>query len=373
MNPKKVLFTASIPVHFKAFHLPYLKWFQDNGYETHTISNGTLDLPYIDKQWSVDIDRSPLSFKNYRAYKEIKNIIEKENFQLINCHTPVASILTRLAASSAREKGTKVLYTAHGFHFYKGAPKLYWALFYPLEIYFSKFADAIITLNTEDFKIIKEKGHREIDYYKIPGIGVNAELFFPVELNIKKYLRVKNNFSNEKFILVYSAEFIARKNHLFIIEAIKAHRDSFDNIHVIFAGRGVLEQKLKAKVQAYDLGKVVEFIGFRTDIDQIYKLADVGISSSKQEGLAINLIEEMMCGLPLIASNVRGQAELIEHHINGYLYEQGDMKSFVKYIKNLADNPQLCTTLAKNSLKHSKNFELKKSMREMTKIYENYL
>jgi len=370
---KKILFTASIPLHFKAFHLPYLKWFQEQGYETHVACNGYEELPYVDKLWDVPFERAPFSLGNIAAYKQLKKIIDSENYALVNCHTPMASVLTRLASVDARKNGMKLLYTAHGFHFYKGASLINWSLFYPVEILLSKYTDAIICINQEDFDLIRKKGNRNCNYFLIPGIGVNNTRFFKASEAEKSSIREENNYHSNDFLLIYAAEYINRKNHDFIIRAVKENQEKLDGIKILFAGKGVLEEKLKSLVKQHNLHNHIHFLGFRKDIDQIYKMADVGISSSKQEGLAINLVEEMMSGLPAITSNVRGHKEVVDHTVNGYLFNQKNTFDFISYILALKFDSILYKEMAENALKKSAKFDLDNSLKEMEKIYKSYL
>lgn len=370
---KKVLFTASIALHIKAFHLPYLKWFQENGYETHVACEGDESLPYTDKKWNVPFVRSPFSIGHFKAYSQLKKIIDSQDFVMISCHTPMASIITRITSINARKKGCKLLYTAHGFHFFKGSPLFNWILFYPIERYLSAFADAIICINTEDFELIKEKGSKKCDYYLIPGIGVEPKKFYPVSQEVKNELRIKNNFDKNEFLLIYAAEFIARKNHIFIINSVLKDKESFSGIKIIFAGRGKLETQLQELAHNHGLSDVIRFIGFRTDIDQIYKMSDIGISSSKQEGLPINVIEEMMCGLPVIATYERGHKEIIQNDIDGYLFEKNNIRGFIDSILSLKNSKTNYSNKSKAALKRSGKFEIANSLGEMIKIYNNYL
>lgn len=372
-SKKKVLFTASIALHFRAFHLPYLKWFQEQGYETHVACNDVEDLPYVDKIWPIDFIRTPFSLKHSKAYKSLKKIIDKENFEIISTHTPMASIVTRLAAIDARDKGTKVLYTAHGFHFFNGASVINWMCYYPIEILLSKYADAIITINEEDFQRIKAKGNTKTKYFKIPGIGVNSERFYPLENDKKKELRTAKGFNEDKYILIYAAEFIERKNHKFIIDAVVKNKSCFQNTEIFFAGKGVLEDRLKKHVQNNNVGNIIKFIGFRKDIDEIYKLSDIAISASKQEGLGLNLLEGMMCGLPVVATQDRGHQEFVLPEVNGYLFEQANQNEFVNYVSLMLNNAGLREEMSKNSIQTAKKFELSNSLNEKVKIYRQFM
>lgn len=154
---KKVLFCATVDYHIKAFHLPYLMWFKEKGWEVHVVASGNGDLPFVDKHYKTQIMRSPYNKKNINALREMKNLIEENKYSIIHCHTPMGSVLARLAARRSRSNGTKVIYTAHGFHFYKGASIFNWMMFYPIEKFLSRFTDHLITINTEDYNLAQKK------------------------------------------------------------------------------------------------------------------------------------------------------------------------------------------------------------------------
>ncbi|MCL8535268.1 glycosyltransferase family 4 protein [Chryseobacterium gallinarum] len=372
-NKKKILFVASIPEHIKAFHLPYLKWFQDNGYETHIAVNGSLALPYIDKFWQVDFERNPFKRKNFAAYRQLKKIISEENYALINCHTPMASVITRLAKKNITNSYTKLIYTAHGFHFYSGAPFINWLLYYPVEKYLTQYTDAIITINTEDYDRIRKEGSKNCEYFIVPGVGVNKKKFHAVTLNEKLELRKKNNFPENTVILIYAAEFIARKNHNFIIDIVNRNLEKFKNIKILFAGKGELDTELRNKVQKNGLGNIIEFLGFRTDIDEIYKMSDYGLSSSLQEGLPINVVEEMLCGLPVIATKERGHNELIDNRYNGFQFTINSENEFIEIIEDIQNSKIDYPTMSRNALQKAEKFELSNSLKEITQIYQKFL
>lgn len=370
---KKVLFTASIAKHLLRFHLPYLEWFKDHGYEVHIACDGDEEVPFTDKKWTVPFVRSPFSSGHFKAFKSLKAIIDQEQYTLIHCHTPMASIVTRLAAKEARLRGTKVLYTAHGFHFFKGSPIINWLTYYPVEILTSGYADAIITINTEDFELIKAKGNSKTEYFLIPGIGVDSEKFFPISDYMKNNLRAEIGFAKNDFIAVYAAEFIERKNHKFIIEALAVAKNKFPKLKVLFCGRGKLKEEMEALVKKYNLEATIIFMGFRNDVDQLYKIADIGISSSKQEGLGINLVEEMMCGLPILATVDRGHKEIVSPRENGFLFEQENKQEFLKYLNLVYSDIDTRKIMRQKSIKMADKFEISNSLAEMSSIYKKFL
>ena len=371
---RKVLFTASVSGHIRAFHLPYLKWFQTMGFETHVACRNAVGLDFVDKHWEIPFVRNPFAMENIVAYKKLKGVIEENDFALINCHTPVASFLTRLVSNSARINGTKLIYSAHGFHFFKGASWLYWLLYYPVEVLLSHITDAIVCINKEDFTRIKKRGSQTCRYYLIPGIGVSKERFFPVEKCEKAKLRAQNNLDVNSFSIIYAAEFTDRKNHQFIINAIRENLPSLDDdIQFYFAGKGEKEEQIREMVRKNNLEHKIRFLGFRRDIDQVYKMADIGVSSSRQEGMGLNLVEEMMCGLPVVATKIRGHDEVIDDQCNGLFFTQGNSSQFIDHILSLKKDKILYQRLSENALKKAANFELGSALECMTSIYCEHL
>lgn len=373
MNKKKILFVASVPVHFHAFHRPYMKWFFDNGYEVHAACNGSFEDQNLHKLWHVDFERSPFSFLNFKSFQQLKRIIDENNFALITCHTPMASVITRLAGVQARQKGTKILYTAHGFHFFKGASTWSWLTYFPAELMLTKLTDAVICINDEDFSLISKNGCKSTSYYKIPGIGVSSERFRPISKIEKMTLRKSLGFSNNDFIMIYAAEFINRKNHKLIIDAIHKLSNRIKNFKVLFAGRGVLLEKIKNYALEKGVSEQIEFLGFVTDIEKYYQISDIALSSSKQEGLGINLIEAMMCGLPVVATIDRGHCTIIDHKVNGILYPQNDFEKLSEAILEIHSNNNLYIKLSNGALNKASYFDIKNSLEQMSKIYRTYL
>lgn len=373
MDKKKILFVASVPVHFHAFHRPYMKWFFDNGYEVHAACNGSFEDPNIHKLWHVDFERSPFSFLHLKSFNQLKKIIDENNFTLITCHTPMASVITRLAGTQARKNGTKILYTAHGFHFFKGSSIWSWLTYFPAELMLTKLTDAVICINEEDYKLISEKGSKLASYYKIPGIGVSSKRFKPISKIEKMSLRNSLGFSKDDFIMIYAAEFIDRKNHKLIIDALHKLSNKIENVKVLFAGRGVLLEQIKDYTLEKGVNDKVVFLGFVTDIEKYYQISDIALSASKQEGLGINLVEAMMCGLPVVATIDRGHCTVVDHMVDGILYPQQNSDKLSGAIMEVYSNKNFYINLSNEAIKKASYFDIKNSLEEMSKIYKNYL
>ncbi|MEQ8535798.1 MAG: glycosyltransferase family 4 protein [Imperialibacter sp.] len=369
----KVLFTASITKHVIRFHLPYLEWFQKQGFETHVACSGDEEIPFCDKKWEVPFVRTPYSIGHIKAYNVLKNLIDDQDYKLVHCHTPMAGIVTRLAARAARINGTKVLYTAHGFHFFNGASLFNWFTFYPVELYCSRLADAIIAINREDFERVSSRGFPKTAYFQIPGIGVKGERFAPAAPDEKRRLRETYGIPKDAFVLVYAAELIYRKNHHMLISAVKELRSTGVNLLALFAGRGELREDLESEVKKLKVEDSVKFLGFCERIEEIYQLSDVGVSTSRQEGLGLNLIEEMMCGLPVIATDDRGHREIVEDGLNGMMVPQDDAKALSSAIVTMMANQSLCTRMSSNAVATARKFDLKEATRAMEQIYRQFI
>lgn len=373
MGSGKILYTATTHIHLLNFHLPYLEWFKSKGYEVHVACKGDHEIPFADKVWNIPFARKPLEKDNITAYKKLKKIIDENHYELIHCHTPMGGVITRLAARGARKKGTKVLYTSHGFHFFKGAPRKNWLTFYNVEKYLSTITDATITINNEDFEIIKTRNFSS-DKYKIDGIGLN-----PGRLKMEKYtdregLRRELGYKEEDLIVLYIAEFIPRKNHTFIFKAIPEILKKMPKTKFLFAGgKAELGDPLMEFAKEHGFDKQVTMVGYQPEIGKYIAVADIGISSSNAEGLGLGLAEIMSTGLPVILSNIRGHNELVINNENGYLYEKNNTGEFIDALGKLYNSAELRDDIGKKGAEYMKKFLIDSSLQQMIAIYNKYL
>ncbi|WP_435980189.1 glycosyltransferase family 4 protein [Psychrobacter sp. DM4] len=373
MSKRKVLFVASVAEHFHAFHRPYLKWFYDSGFEVHVACRGEFIDSNVSQVWHIGFERSPLSLSHIKSLIQLKAIIDDNDYALISCHTPMASVLTRLSAIVARKKGTPLLYTAHGFHFFKGASAWSWLTYYPVEVALTYITDAIICINTEDFDLIRTKGSSDTEYFVIPGIGVDSERFKPPLSEQKISLRDALNIDKDDFVIIYAAEFIERKNHRLLIDATERLRTQMKSFTVLLAGKGVLLSEIKSYVESCGLNRQIRFAGFVTDIEKYYQASDIVVSTSKQEGLGINLVEAMMCGLPPVATIDRGHGTIIEHGVNGVLFAQDDLQALADAIFEIYSNDERRSKIAKSAIKRAAVFDIANALDAMTRIYAQFL
>ncbi|MBT2616214.1 MULTISPECIES: glycosyltransferase family 4 protein [unclassified Bacillus (in: firmicutes)] len=374
MMEKKVLFCATKDYHFEAFHLPYFKWFKEQGYKVHTAAHGDLNLPFVDKKHVIPIQRSPFKKENIMAYKELKYIIDNNNFQIIHCHTPMGGALGRLAGRKARERDTKMLYTAHGFHFFKGVPILNWLVYYPIEKFLARMTDCLITINNEDFQIAIQRNFRAKEITHILGVGVDTNQYHPVSTNKKTELRLERGYCEEDFLMFYAAEFNKNKNQQLLLRAFSLIKEEVSNARLLLAGDGPLLDECKILAESLGIRNQVDFLGFRKDIDELLKISDLAVASSLREGLPVNIMEAMACGLPIIANENRGHRELVFNGQNGWLIARNDEKSFAEKIIKIAGNRGMRKMLGESSHKMvERKYSAKKILEAKSELYKSYM
>ena len=366
---KKVLFTATLDSHILCFHIPYLKWFKEQGYEVHVATNGKENIPYCDKKHIITFERNPIKFENLKAIKDLKKIINDEQYDIIHCNTPVGSVITRIAAIKARKNGTKVIYTAHGFHFYKGAPLLNWVLYYPIEKIMSRYTDCLITINEEDYKIAKKKFKKIKEIKKVPGVGFNTEKFnSDVTEKEKNFLKESLNIKDEK-VLTYIAELNKNKNQIFLINVIEKLIQENKKIKLLLVGDGEYKEHYLQAIEKKKLKNNIILLGKRDDILQILSITDIYVASSIREGLPVNIMEAMYMKLPIVAFDNRGHRELISNNINGFIINDEDMMK--KRIIEIINNKELNEEFIKNNNEIINKYTIKNVLEIMTDIYKN--
>jgi len=368
LKGKKVLFTSHT-ANFSKFNRPFMRWFKEQGYEVHYASAGEEEVKDCDRHFSICFNRSPYSLDNFTAYRQLKRIIDRENYDIIHCHTPMGSVVTRLAARGARKKGTKVIYTAHGFHFYSGAPFINWVLYYPIEKCLSKYIDCLITINKEDYLRANKKFHTK-NIYKIDSVGVDLSRFASISNRQKQNLRSKYGYGLDEPILICVGEFTTNKDQAFMINILPELIKKIPNLKLVFAGVGYRMEPCQRLVNDLGVQKHVDFLGYRQDVDKLYQLSDILVSFSRREGLPINILEGMATGLPVVCTSVRGHVDVIKHGLNGFLYDCSDQGAFIKNVLRLFSDKKLIKSIKGHNLEDVKKYSVDNAIKTMKKIYK---
>ncbi len=366
---RKILIVSTVSRQFYLFEQANIEILKSLGYEVHGAANFEDANERLDSldivRHPFDIQRSPFSLKNIKAFIELKKTIESEKFDVVHCHSPMGGVLARLAALKARNKGTKVIYTAHGFHFFKGAPLINWLVYYPIERWLSKYTDVLITINIEDFiRAKREFKANKIEY--IPGIGIDLTKFNDCKVD-KEHKRSEIGLGKDNIVMLSVGEINKNKNHKIAIKVLAKLRNP--NIHYVICGRGPLEKYLKNLSRKLGIEKQVHFIGFRKDVIEICKASDLFIFPSYREGLSVALMEAMACGIPVVCSKIRGNYDLIKDQEGGYLVNPSDINSFKEKINFIIENKCLVRRFCEYNKEIIKNFSKDAILLRMRKIY----
>lgn len=369
---EKILFVAHMDSHIANFHLPYLKWFKDQGYEVHVASNElekTKEILYCDVKHQIDFVRTPFSFKNRKPYKQMKSLLKMHEYALIHVHTPMGALITRLAA---RHLKTPILYTAHGFHFYKGAPKLNWLLFYPMEKFLLRWTTELITISEEDYALALKKFGHLTKVSHTWSVGVNLDEFHEIDETQKLKLREDLGITLNEVMLTYVGELTDGKNQQFLIDLMPELLKYHPTLKLVLVGYGVNEEKYKKLVLEKHLENSVHVLGYRKDVNVINNASDFFTSSSLREGLPKSVLEAMAIGKICILSDIRGHHELIQDGKNGFLFNPKDQKEFIlklsDAITHLHDKEMI-----KRTKETVNRYRIESVMEDATKIYQNYL
>lgn len=372
IKPMKFLYVATVLSHICQFHLPHLKMLHDRGDIVHvaahdnlSVKNG-LSLKYADEFFEIPFDRIPFKASNISAYHSLKKLIDTNNYDVIVCNTPVGGVLTRLAAQSARKNGTRVIYIAHGFHFYKGASIKNWLVFYPIEKLMAHYDDTLVTINKEDYQFAKSHIYGNVEH--IHGVGVDSDRYHPVNADEMNALRAKEGISSEAYVILCTGELNNNKNQKTLIKAAALLNNEIPDLKILLAGNGPTEQALREQIHQESLDNTVLLLGYRSDLETIVPFADLIVSCSYREGMPLNIIEAMLCKKPVIASVNRGHTELIQNGVNGYLVEPDDYEELAGKIRLLYSDRALAEKIGETAYKTVQPYSVSEVKKDVARL-----
>lgn len=381
---EKVLLASNVASMMQQFNMKNIELLQRAGYEVHIacnflVGNNITEDVISDflkmcevqgiKCHQLNILRTLFTPKIKQVYNEIRDIVKNNDFKMIHVHSPIAGVLTRIAARKKRRMGTKIIYTAHGFHFFKGAPCLNWLVYYPVEWICSWITDCIITINREDFNRAKRHMHaRKIEY--IPGVGVDIQRFRNTEVDrVEK--RKEIGVPDNAVLLLSVGELNKNKNHETIIRAMSELKD--EKIHYAIAGIGPNKEELLRLAKELKVEDNFHLLGYRTDICEINKISDIFCFPSYREGLGLSAIEAMASGKPIITSNVHGICDYSKNGVTGFSIAPTDVEGFKEAIVVLIEDHALREKMGENNSAVVDKFSWENVNEEMRRIYEGVL
>jgi glycosyltransferase EpsD len=369
----RILFVASIDHHILRFHLPTIKWLNEIGCEVHVACSGSEPIPGCSVRHFIDFVRLPFAIRNIVSYFQLRRVIKRNTFKIVHCHTPAASIITRLVCNSFRKKQSlTVFYTAHGFHFSKDSPRHHWLIYYTLERLASRWVDCLITINKEDYELAKEKFYCK-DVQIIPGMGADPGRFKRLSSEERKFYRDAENIPQEAFVLIYTAEFTKVKNQAQLIRALAYLKLKIPNLLVLLLGRGRLLEETKQLAEKLMVNDIVRFLGFRADVEIFMGISDISVSTSMREGLGLHIVESMMTGLPVVVSDNKGHREIVQDGNNGFLFDQVDTRRFCELVLRLYSEKHTCWEISRAAESSVNRFSIMNSLGSIMHIYNKYL
>ena len=365
----RILYVTTISLTMNSFFKPHIDMLVKEGHQVDIACNDKeLPLDSLYEQLgcrfhTIDFSRSPLSFDNIKAYGQLKKVVENENYDIVHCHTPNASVITRLVCRQFRKKiGLKVFYTAHGFHFYKGAPVLNWLFFYPVEKFCSRFTDKLITINKEDYELAKNKFKAKEVHY-VSGVGIDLSKFENVQVD-RKAKRKEIGVPDDAFLLLSVGELNENKNHQVIIRALAKLENP--SIHYAIAGEGDKKEYLLQLAEELGVSEQVHLLGYRTDIPELLTIADCFAFPSYREGLSVSLMEAMAEKMPCLVSEIRGNMDLIDSR-GGVLFNPYSADDCFDALEKLLESD--FESLGKYNYKKIQDFSKESVLHIMNSIY----
>lgn len=373
----RALILASVASMIDQFNMQNIQLLLDGGYEVAVACNCKVGNTISDERIQnmikrladkgvqvihVPIPRKITNLKEIRqSLVQVKKLCDQNEYDLLHCHSPIGSVVARLAALNARKRhGTKVIYTAHGFHFYRGAPKRNWIIFYPIEKICSRWTDVLITINKEDYDLATTHMKAKKVMY-VPGVGIDTRRFFIKDFDVEKK-KIELGLQRDDMIVLSVGELNQNKNHEVIIKAIAKLNNP--RIHYFIAGKGDKDSYLANLAE--QLGVHLHLLGYRTDVIELLNTADVFAFPSFREGLSVALMEAMAAGLPCAVSKIRGNVDLVDAE-GGVLCEPKDVDAFCSGIKDLLTDGN--NRMGKYNRERMKAYDVHAIMKMVSAIY----
>lgn len=374
VETRKVLFIASLYSHLRAFHIPFIRLLQEWGCDVHAAASSTEGgREEVEKTgaicWEIPFRRSPYSIGNIQAFRQLKKLLMGNHYDLIHVHTPVASFMGRLVAKATHQGA--VLYTVHGFHFYKGAPLRNWLIYYTAERIAARWTDGLIVMNDEDYQSALRMGFKpEDNLFRVHGVGVDLDYYSSLATDGHS-VRAELGISPSDVVVTCVAELIPRKNHVFLLDAWALLSKRVDRCHLLLVGGGD-SSRLQRKVDKERIPRV-HFLGWRRDIPRIFQATDISVLVSRHEGLPRCVMEAAAAGKPVVASDIRGNRELVDHGRTGFLVKLGDATGLAAALEKLAVDQELRVAMGSAGRVKIQDYSLERVIDQMANVYQRFL
>lgn len=363
----KILFVATVDIHIINHHLRIIHKLHEMGHRVDVASCGEYTNLDITNKFNVPFSKNPFSLDNRKAAEMVEEIVVKNGYDIVSCHTPLSSYYTRM---QLQDLPVKVLYMAHGFHFYKGCPLVNRLIYKTLEKRAARYTDTLITINQEDYEAacqfqLKEDGEVKL----IPGVGIDLE---KIQSRKKDPKQVKESLGlqEDSILCMTVGELNKNKNQLFVLEQLKEDFHSNPNLHFVLCGVGPYEEKLRTWIHQEQLEDQIHILGYCDDVLSILSGADYFFSPSFREGLPVSVMEAMAMQVPVLASNVRGNHDLIQDHKNGLLFELRDATGVKEAFHLLQKEENLKKQLVQQAYQDVQQYDLHVIDPQLLELYK---
>ena len=380
---KKILYVTNMTRPVNTFLIPHMNMLVEEKNVVHCacriIGEHELYREKLNKEilfHHVPFTRNPINFENIKAFKELVRLQKENEYDVIHVHTPIAATYTRLL--KIPYPNLKIIYTAHGYHFYKGSSKISWLVFYNIEKFLSRYTDVLITINNEDYQVSKKFKCKKL--VKMNGVGIDFSEF--KVLSNEEVFKIRKSIKLEKddFVLIMVGEHNKNKNQIQLIKAIEELEKTYPKVKAVFIGDGELIEENKKYIKENNIKNCI-VLGFRKDVNNLINTSDIGVSLSYREGLPKNVMEMMAIGKRIIATDIRGNRDLVSNDVVGTLVKAGDFKETAKVIEKYYLEKKSLEEVAVTSyegekefsepVKKIKNYEISKVCKELKEVYEN--
>lgn len=376
---KKALIVATVGGFLSQFEMNDVKILQEKGYEVHYAANLKNNMYRIDCEelqqnhvflHDIHIEKNPLKLhKHWKVCGQLKKLIEDLQVDLLHCHTPTGGVVARVAAYFSK-RDVYVIYTAHGFHFYKGASIQNW-IYYPIEKILARITDCLVTINKEDFQRAKRFQYKKNGYaIQIPGVGINTKRFYP-RPEMRDEMRNELKIPKEGLHMVSIGEINRNKNLEVTIKALEILKNP--NIYYTIFGRGKSVEYIKSLIEKSEMKEHIRYLGYCNEPERVLQSADVFLFPSIREGLGMAALEALSSGIPVISLDNRGTREYMKNGINGFVCSCNSEEEFAKKIEEIYriyKDGILKEKFNDICIKNVKKFELYETEKIMREVYE---
>ncbi|MEM9506407.1 MAG: glycosyltransferase family 4 protein [Cyanobacteria bacterium P01_E01_bin.35] len=368
----KLLVVTTVPITIRSFLLPLIKHFRELGWQVdgmaQEISQDQECAAACDRLYDIQWSRNVFDPRNlFAGVSRVQEVVSQEGYDLVHVHTPIAAFVTRYALKN--DQKTKIVYTAHGFHFYRGGSAIKNLIFLSLEKLAGAWTDYLVVINREDEAAATKYNFLPVErIYYTRGIGVDTNYYASRQVDTAdvEQIRQELSLSASDTLLLSIAEFTPRKRHRDLLHAVaKIHHPQ---VHLALAGSGKIKSAMEKLAQQLGIAKQVHFLGYRRDIPALIQTADAVVLVSQQEGLPRSIMEAMCLATPVIGSNIRGIQDLLEDGC-GALVDLGDTDALAQAIIQVVENPERLALMTQKAQEKIKDYDLKQIIQQYQEIY----